>query len=148
MTLRACTLLYSPASCIIARSDGRREEKERKEKKGKAFHHFVTLYLTHTVTDRAVSASDSKHWFTTSFLQPLPYFSYAIGSRKLSANEQFFVGVTNNSYKTRRVIYSCQQSLHQHKQNHNRLNRDGTLFFSFSFYPGWMRLVFTCVLGR
>ena len=34
---------------------------------------------------------DSKHWFTTSFLQPLP-FSYAIGSRKLSANEQFFVG--------------------------------------------------------
>ena len=47
-------------------------------------------------------------------------FSYAIGSRKLSANEQFFVGaqskfVTNNSDKTRRVIYSRQQSLHQHK---------------------------------
>ena len=50
-------------------------------------------------------------------------FSYAIGSRKLSANEQFFVQwwsnsrkfVTNNSNKTRRVIYSRQQSLHQHK---------------------------------
>ena len=46
-------------------------------------------------------------------------FSYAIGSRKLSANsEQFFVGskfVTNNSNKTRRVINSQQQSLHQHK---------------------------------
>ena len=47
-------------------------------------------------------------------------FSYVIGSRKLSANEQFFVGgsskfVTNNSNKTRRVIYSRQQSLHQHK---------------------------------
>ena len=50
-------------------------------------------------------------------------FSYAIGSRKLSANEQFFVSwcsnsskfVTNNSNKTRRVIYSRQQSLHQHK---------------------------------
>ena len=46
-------------------------------------------------------------------------FSYAIGSRKLSANEQFFVGaqskfVTNNSDKTRRVIYSRQQSLHLH----------------------------------
>ena len=43
-------------------------------------------------------------------------FSYAIRSRKLSANEQltssFFV--TNNSNKTRRVIYSRQQSLHQH----------------------------------
>ena len=53
-------------------------------------------------------------------------FSYAIGigSRKLSANEHFFGGaqtvanylfVTNNSDKTRRVIYSHQQSLHQHK---------------------------------
>ena len=53
--------------------------------------------------------------------------SYAIGSRKLSANEQFclfvVVGaqtvvikfVTNNSNETRRVIYSRQQSLHQHK---------------------------------
>ena len=28
----------------------------------------------------------------TSFLQPLAIFSYAIGSRKLSANEQFLVG--------------------------------------------------------
>ena len=49
-------------------------------------------------------------------------FSYAIGSRKLSANEQVFWWcsnsskfVTNNSDKTRRVIYSRQQSLHQHK---------------------------------
>ena len=31
-----------------------------------------------------------KHWFTTSFLQPLTT-SYAIGSRKLSANEQCFL---------------------------------------------------------
>ena len=46
-------------------------------------------------------------------------FSYAIaGSRKMLANEQFFVGaetlsskfVTNDSNTTRRVIYSCQQS--------------------------------------
>ena len=69
-------------------------------------------------------------------------FSYAIGSRKLSANEQGFffcvlcsnsgTFVTNNSNKTRRVIYSRQQSLHQHKQNHYRLNRGGTL----SFTPG------------
>ena len=64
-------------------------------------------------------------------------FSYAIGSRKLSANEQFFCWcsnssrfVTNNSNKTRRVVYSRQQSLHQHKYNHNRLNRDGTLSFT------------------
>ena len=49
-------------------------------------------------------------------------FSYAIGSRKLSANKQFFCWcsdsskfVTNNSNKTRRVIYGRQQSLHQRK---------------------------------
>ena len=49
-------------------------------------------------------------------------FSYAIGSRKLLANEQFFCWCSNssrffanNSDKTRRVIYSGQQSLHQHK---------------------------------
>ena len=49
-------------------------------------------------------------------------FGYAIGSRKLSANEMFFCWcsnsskcVTNNSNKTRRVIYSGQQSLRQHK---------------------------------
>ena len=47
-------------------------------------------------------------------------FSYAIGSKKLSDNEQFFCWssdsskfVTNNSAKTRRFIYSRQQSLHQ-----------------------------------
>ena len=49
-------------------------------------------------------------------------FSYAIGSRKLSANEQLFCWcsncskfVKNNSKKTRRIIYSRQQSLHQHR---------------------------------
>ena len=82
-------------------------------------------------------------------------FSYAIGPRKLSANEQFlFVCfcwcsnsskfVTNNSNKTRRVIYSLQQSSPQHEQTHTRLNRDETIFY----YPGWMRLMVTCALGR
>ena len=72
-------------------------------------------------------------------------FSYAAGSRKLSDNEQFCCCcwwwcsnsskfVTNNSDKTRRVIYSRQQSLHKHKLNHNRLNRDGTLRFFFFFF--------------
>ena len=47
-------------------------------------------------------------------------FSYAIGSRKLSANKQFFVGAQTvvsllQTNKTRHVIYSRQQSLHQHK---------------------------------
>ena len=46
-------------------------------------------------------------------------FSYAIGSRKLSANEQFFVGaqtvVSLLQTTQRRVIYSRQKSLHQLK---------------------------------
>ena len=71
----------------------------------------------------AVLSRNSKHWFTTpSSSSTTAVFSYAIGFRKLSANEQFFCWcsdsskfVTNNSNKTRRVIYSRQQSLHQHK---------------------------------
>ena len=40
----------------------------------------------------------------------------------------------------------------KHTQNQDRLNRDGTLFFSFFlfllfFYPGGC-VMFTCVLGR
>ena len=36
---------------------------------------------------------DSKHWFTTSFIpSTTAVFGYAIGPRKLSANEQFLVG--------------------------------------------------------
>ena len=100
---------------------------------------------------------NSKHWFTTSFLQPLPYFVTPWGPEDCQLTSNFFVVgdqtvvikfVTNNSNKTRRVIYSRQQSLHQHKQNHNRLNWDGTPFFFFFLYLGWMCLVFTSVLGR
>ena len=36
--------------------------------------------------------SDSKQWFTTSTTSTTAVFSYAIGPRKLSANEKFFVG--------------------------------------------------------
>ena len=47
-------------------------------------------------------------------------FSYAIGSRKLSANERFFVGAQTvvslfQITQIKGVIYSRQQSLHQHK---------------------------------
>ena len=48
-------------------------------------------------------------------------FNYATGSRKLSANEQFFVGaqtvvsLLQTTQIKQGVIYSRQQSLHQHK---------------------------------
>ena len=102
------------------------------------------------VADRTVSVDVKQHWIEQKTSPPPPHprtpppppalrpklqalvynilpsttavFSYAIGPRKLSANEQFFCWssnsckfVTNNSSKTRRVIYSRQQSLHQHK---------------------------------
>ena len=35
--------------------------------------------------------ANSKHWFTTSFLQPLPYLVTPQGPGELSAIEQFFV---------------------------------------------------------
>ena len=71
-------------------------------------------------------------------------FSYVIGSWKLSANEQFFVGaqtvVTNNSNKTRRVVYSRQQSLHQRKLFELRRTS--------SFDLGWRHLMLMWVLGH
>ena len=70
-----------------------------------------------------IASPNFKHWFTTSVLpSTTAVFSYATGSRKLSANEQFFCWrsnsskfVTINSDKTTRVIYNRQRSLHQHK---------------------------------
>ena len=91
-------------------------------------------------------------------------FSYPIGSRKLSANEQggfsssFFLSfcclfvvvvvfvcsnsskfVTNNSNKTRRVIKFTPAQIKPQS-----FESRGTSFF----HPGWMCLMFTCVLGR
>ena len=85
------------------------------------------------------------HYIGSTKLQALVYdilpsttaiISYAIGSRKLSANEQFFCWgsdsstfVTNNSNYIRRLFYNWPCCLCQLKSNENRLNRDGTLFF-------------------
>ena len=88
------------------------------------------LFISAQLSTDAVSAL-RKVWVLIK-LQALVYdilpsttavFSYATGSRKLSANEQFFVGAqtvvsllqTTQIKPARRVIYSRQQSLHQHK---------------------------------
>ena len=62
-------------------------------------------------------------------------FSYVIGSRKLSADEEFFYWysnsskfVTNNSDYIRCLFYNSPCWLRQLKSNQNRLNRDGTHF--------------------
>ena len=73
-------------------------------------------------------------------------FSYAIGSRKLLANEQFFCWcsnsskfVTNNSNYARRFFHN--RPLRQLKTKIVGIETE------LSFYPGWMSLMFTCVLG-
>ena len=89
--------------------------------------------------------SNSKHWFTTSFLQPLPYlvtsqvpekcwltvFHYCSNSSKF---------VTNNSNKTRRVIIAADKVC-------TNINKTTSIWIKtelFSFFlPGWMCLVFT-----
>ena len=81
-------------------------------------------------------------------------FSYAIGSRQLSSNEHFLFFVcwcsnsskfvTNNSDKTRRVIYyylPTKFTPAQTKPQSFESRRNSFLC------PGWMRLVFTCVLS-
>ena len=81
-------------------------------------------------------------------------FSYAIGSRKLSANEQFFVGAQTVvsllqttqikqgvSFIAANKVYRAPAQI---KPQSFESRRNSLLFF----YPEWMRLVFTCVLWR
>ena len=67
-------------------------------------------------------------------------FSYVIGSCKLSANEQFFVvvqtvvGLLQTTQIKQSVSFIAANKVYTAQiKNHNRLNRDGTLFF-FSFF--------------
>ena len=70
-------------------------------------------------------------------------FSYAMGPRKLSANEQFFVGaqtVVSLLQTTQIMSDVCFITDHGYaSSNQNRLNRDETSSF---FNPGWMCLTF------
>ena len=62
-------------------------------------------------------------------------FSYAIGSRKLSANEQFFVGARTlcslpqtTQIKQGASFIATNKVYTSTNKTHNHLNRDGTLF--------------------
>ena len=79
-------------------------------------------------------------------------FSYAIGSRKLSANELFFVGAQTvvSLLQTTQIISDiCFITDHVASPAQIKLKSFESRRNSFSFfYPGWMRLMFTCMLGR
>ena len=87
---------------------------------------------------------------------PTAVFSYATGSEKLSANEQFFCWrsnsskfVTNNSnYQTFVLQLTMLLTPAQIKPKSFESRQNSFFFFFFFFNQGWMCLVFTCVLGR
>ena len=79
-------------------------------------------------------------------------FSYAIGSIKLSANEQFFVGAQT-------VVSLLQTTQIKKGESFTAVNKVYTSTYlkpqsfeskqnSSFFNPGWMRLMFACVLWR
>ena len=85
--------------------------------------------------------------------------SYAIGSRKLSANEKFFVGAQTVVSLLQTTQMKQGVSFIAANKVYTSTNKTTIvwietqpffffLFFFFSFYPGWMRLMFMCVLWR
>ena len=75
-------------------------------------------------------------------------FSYAIGSRKLSANEQFFVGAqtVGSLLQTTQIILSdvCFITDHVAYVSSNK-TKIVWIQMELFFDPGWMRHIFTCV---
>ena len=77
-------------------------------------------------------------------------FSYAIGSRKLSANEQFFVGAQTvvSLLQTTQIIsdvcFVTDHVAYASSNQKNRLNQDSTLFF---FTRGGCASCFCACLG-
>ena len=77
-------------------------------------------------------------------------FSYAIGSRKLSANGQFFVGAQTvvSLLQTTQIISDvCFVTDHVAYASSNK-TKVVWIKTELFLYPGWMCLMFTCVLGR
>ena len=104
-------------------------------------------------------STDSCLWDSTdSKLQALVYdilpsttavFSYAIGPRKLSANEQFFVGAQTvvGLLQTTRIIPDVC-FITDHVATPAQIKPQSFESRQNFFYPGWMRLMFTCMLWR
>ena len=87
------------------------------------FFFFRSLYFIYFISDRQLSpwhigqpttpAANSKHWFTTSFLQPLLYLVTSQVPENCQLTSSFLLVLKQyKQLKTRRVIYSRQQSLH------------------------------------
>ena len=77
-------------------------------------------------------------------------FSYAVVSRKLSAKEQFFVAAQTvvNLLQTTQIISDFCFITMLFTPVEIKPKSFASRGNSFFYYPGWMRLMFTCVLGR
>ena len=85
-------------------------------------------------------------------------FSYAIGSRKLSANEQFFyfifvgaqtvVGLLQTTQIKQGVSFIAANKVYTITNKTTIVWIEKELFFSLFFYSRWMLLLSTWVLGR
>ena len=75
-------------------------------------------------------------------------FSYAIGSRKLSANEQFFVGAQTVVSLLQTTQIKQGVSFIAANKVYTSTNKTTIVWIETELYPLWMRLMFTCVLWR
>ena len=99
-----------------------------------------------------------KYWNGRRKLQALVYdilpsttatFSYAIGPIKLSTNEQFFVGAQTvvSLLQTTQIVWDVCFITVLLTPAEIKPKSFESKWNSF-FYPGWMCLMFTCMLGR
>ena len=77
-------------------------------------------------------------------------FSYAIGSRKLSANEQFFAGAQTVVSLLQTTQLKQGMSFIAANKVYTSTNKTTIIWIvtELFFYPGWMCLMFTCMLWR
>ena len=112
------------------------------------------------LTSGTTPAPNSKHWFMTSFLQPLPYLGtpYWVPENCQLSNEQFFCFCLFVCFWAQTVV-SLLQTTQIWKEgvsftaaNKVYTSADKTTFVWIETetlsHPGWMRLMFMCVLWR
>ena len=106
-------------------------------------------------TDTAFSQTHDRHWLKALVYDILhstaAIFSYTIGSRKLSANKQFFVGAQTVVSLLQTTQIKQGVSFIAANKVYTSTNKTTIVWIEtelFLFYQGWMRLMFTCVLGR
>ena len=113
--------------------------------------HPITQTPSSGLRHPSLEEGTGKRWLGVCLLPKLPALVYdTIGSRKLSANEQFFVGaqtVVSLLHKAQIISDVCFITDHVAYSSSNKTQIVWIETELFS-YPGWMRHMFTCVLWR